>query len=56
LEEIQLNSGPATLSEPTEGYEGRQRVTILWMVPDRVYLLDGYISRELAIATANAVQ
>jgi hypothetical protein len=56
LEEIKLNSGPATLEAEAPGYDGRQRITLLWMVPDRVYVLNGYISRELAIATANAVQ
>jgi hypothetical protein len=50
LAEIKLNSGPATMLEE------KDRVSILWMVPDRVYLLSGSISRELAIAAANAVQ
>ena len=56
LREIKLNSGPATLLEENAGYGGNQRVTVLWMVPDRVYLLSGYLSRELIIAVANAVQ
>lgn len=54
IEEITLNSGPATLLR--EDYTANPEITILWMVPDRVYLLNGHISRELAIATANAVQ
>jgi hypothetical protein len=54
LEEIALNSGPATLLEET-GYYGTQR-TLVWSVPDRVYVLRGTLSRELTIAAANAVQ
>jgi hypothetical protein len=50
LQEIKLNSGPATL------LGDKDKVSILWLVPDRVYLLSGNISRELAIAMANAVQ
>lgn len=50
LEEIQLNSGPAPLLAED------QKVTILWMVPDRALLLSGTLDRALAIAVANAVQ
>jgi hypothetical protein len=50
VEEIALNSGPATLLQES------QRTTVIWSVPDRVYLLSGKLSRELAIAVANAVQ
>ncbi len=50
FEEIALNSGPATLVEQPG------RITLFWSVPDRVYLLSGNVSRELAIATADAVQ
>jgi hypothetical protein len=56
LQQIRLNSGPATLLEESAAYGGQQRISILWMVPGRVYLLSGYLSRELAIATANAVE
>jgi len=50
IEEVQLASGPATLILE------KDRTTIFWSVPDRVYLLSGKLSRELTIATANAVQ
>jgi hypothetical protein len=50
VEEIQVNGGPATLL--AEG----GKTSILWTVSDRVYLLSGSVSRDLAIATANAVQ
>jgi hypothetical protein len=55
LEQISLNGGPATLVQeaPRWGREGQ--VTIVWSVPDRVYLLHGSIGRRLAIAVANAV-
>jgi hypothetical protein len=56
IEEIVLNSGPATLLEQTGKNGAATRITVAWSVPDRVYLLSGTLSRELAIATANAVQ
>jgi hypothetical protein len=56
IEEIDLNSGPATLLQETEEDGSVKRITVVWSVPDRVYSLSGKLSRELAIATANAVQ
>ena len=56
IEEITLNSGPATLMEAPAGAGSFKRITIVWSVPDRVYLLSGNVSRELAIATAGAVE
>lgn len=50
IEEIGLNSGPATLVVE------RRRVSVIWSVPDRVYVLSGYLSRKLTIAAANAVE
>ncbi len=50
IEEIKLNSGPAALLMQED------KVSILWMVSDRVYLLSGSVSHDLAIAAANAVQ
>ena len=54
LEEIVLNSGPATLLEEKTADGAVKRITVVWSVPDRVYLLSG--APELAIATAGAVQ
>jgi hypothetical protein len=54
IREINLRSGPATLIEDTD--KNGARVTISWSVSDRVYLLSGGISAELATAIANAVQ
>ncbi len=56
LEEVALNSGPATLHQEFEDNGEVSRTTLVWTVPDRVYLLSGKLSRQLAIATANAVQ
>ncbi|HEV3198045.1 MAG TPA: hypothetical protein VGZ73_09060 [Bryobacteraceae bacterium] len=56
IEEIDLNSGAATLLRETEEDGAVKRATLVWSVPDRVYSLSGKLSRELAIATANAVQ
>jgi hypothetical protein len=56
IEEVRLNSGPATLLEERENDGSVKRITVVWSVPDRVYLLSGKLSRDLAIATANAVQ
>jgi|GEM_PF-1415607 len=56
IEEITLNSGPGTLLQE-KGRDGEvERTTVVWSVPDRVYALHGSLSRELAMATANAVQ
>jgi hypothetical protein len=52
IEEIALRSGPAALLEESAA----KSITVVWSVPDRVYVLRGTISRELAIAAANAVQ
>lgn len=56
IEQITLNSGPGTLVERDPHNGAPKSVTIVWSVPDRVYLLHGTLSRELAIATANAVE
>lgn len=56
IEEITLQSGPATLMQEAGNDHKAKRVTVVWSVPDRVYALTGYLSRELAIAAANAVQ
>jgi hypothetical protein len=56
IEEIQLVSGPATLVEEKSNNGAPDRITLLWSVPDRIYLLNGTLSRELIVATANAVQ
>ena len=56
IEEIVLNSSPATLIQETENDRAVKHITVIWSVPDRVYVLSGNLSRELAIATANAVQ
>ena len=57
MEEISLRSGPATLLRETSTWQGvAARVTVIWSVPDRVYVLTGTLSRDLAIAAANAVE
>lgn len=56
IEEITLNSGPATLMDAPAGAGSFKRITIVWSVSDRVYLLSGNVSRELAIAAAGAVE
>jgi hypothetical protein len=56
MEEIALNSGPATMVQQQRAQHADVRTTLVWRVPDRVYLLDGALSRELAIAVANSVQ
>jgi hypothetical protein len=56
MEEITLNSGPATLFRETGRDGGVWRTSVIWSVPDRVYVLSGKLSRELTISAANAVQ
>jgi hypothetical protein len=50
IREIVLRSGPATLIEESD------RVTIVWSVPDRVYLLTGSGNESLIIAAADSVR
>jgi hypothetical protein len=55
IREVDLHTGPATLIEDI-GDNGRiERVTVLWSVPDRVYMLSGAISADLATAVANSI-
>jgi len=56
IEEVELHSGPATMLEETGGNDAITRITLVWSVPDRVYLLSGNLSRQLMIATADAVE
>jgi hypothetical protein len=57
MEEITLNSGPATLAYHKSTWQNtKDDVTIAWTVSDRAYLLHGTISRGLAISVANSVQ
>ncbi len=56
LEEITLSFGPATLVQQGGQAGASKRISVFWCVSDRVYLMSGVMSRELAIAAANAVQ
>jgi hypothetical protein len=56
IEEITLTSGPATLLQQFTWDGSTSRITITWTAPDRVYVLTGTLTRDLAIALANAVQ
>jgi hypothetical protein len=56
IEEIQLHSGPAILLTQTGVTWAHDRITLFWSVPDRVYLINGTLSRSLAIVMANAVE
>jgi hypothetical protein len=57
MEDVSLASGPGTLVVSKAHWRNtRDDVTLVWSVPDRVYLLHGTIGRDLAIAVANAVQ
>ena len=56
IEEVQLVSGPGTLVQEKNADGLVERTTLVWSVPDRVYVISGRLSRELAIAAANAVQ
>jgi hypothetical protein len=55
IEPVTLNSGPGTLLEQISTNGTPNHITIVWSVPDRVFLLNGTLSRELAMALANAV-
>jgi hypothetical protein len=56
IEEIALRSGPATLLQENGAAGEAKSITVVWSVPDRAYVLRGTLSRELAIAAADAVQ
>jgi hypothetical protein len=56
IEQVTLNSGPATLAQAWDSNASGQHLVLCWSVPDRVYLLNGYTSRQLAITIANAVR
>ena len=51
-----LNSSVGTLIQQLNAPGRKPRVMLAWMVPDRVYVIDGPISRELAIAMAYAIE
>ncbi len=56
IRDVNLRTGPATLIEDF-GDNGRlERVTILWAVPDRVYVLSAAIRPDLAISLANEIE
>ena len=56
LEELQLQSGPAILfRQRVQGGDSTGRIAIAWSVSDRVFALTGTLSREMMIATANAI-
>lgn len=57
--EVTLRSGPATLLyDYDEDHPGRiQRLTLIWSVPDRIFILSsGLLDENLLIAAANAVE
>jgi hypothetical protein len=55
IRSVNLDSGPGTLIE-SAGVDGEPgRVTLLWSVPDRVYVLRGRLSADLATAVANSM-
>jgi hypothetical protein len=57
MEEVQLHSGPATLLVQKARWRNtRDLVMMVWSTPDRVYGMQGTISRELAIAAADSIQ
>ena len=54
IREVSLRGGPGTLIQDTD--KRGERVTVVWSVGDRVYLLSGRITADLAIVVANAVE
>lgn len=56
IREVNLRTGPATLVDDL-GKDGQsERVSLIWSVSDRVYLLSGAIKADSAIEIANATQ
>jgi hypothetical protein len=55
MEQVALNSGPATLFLGRRSSGVLKSTTVVRSVSDRVYVLSGEMNRGLAIAAANAV-
>jgi hypothetical protein len=55
IREVHLHTGTATLIEDLDDHGRVERVSVLWSAPDRVYILTGAISADMAIATADSV-
>ena len=56
IRDVKLHTGRATLIEDLGGNGQVERVSLLWSMPDRVYLLAGTIAADHAIAIADSVQ
>jgi hypothetical protein len=56
MERVTLQSGPGTLVQQAGAPGTPAQVTLCWSVPDRVYLIHGSLTRELAIIAANSIR
>ena len=55
IREVTLRSGVGTLIHSLEDDGSVQRTELIWSAPDRLYVLSGGITDELAIAVANSL-
>jgi hypothetical protein len=56
ISDVKLRTGPATLIEDFDDRSAPQRVTLIWVATDRVYVLSGAVTLPFAVAVANAVE
>jgi hypothetical protein len=58
IREVTLRSGPGTLVyDYDEDHPDRvERLTLIWSVPDRVFILSTGLGDTVAIAAANAIE
>jgi hypothetical protein len=53
IRDVALRSGPATLVEDLSDNGKIERVTLIWSAADRVFVLSGKMSADLAVAVGN---
>lgn len=55
IQEVSLRSGPGVYIEDFRSNGVRAGAAVIWNTPDRMYLVGGTMSRELALVVANSI-
>jgi hypothetical protein len=56
MREVALNSGAGMMIRDFDDNGQQERVALLWSTSDRIYMLSGKMSENLAVTVANSVQ
>jgi hypothetical protein len=56
MREVALNSGTGMMIRDFDDNGQQERVALLWSTSDRIYMLSGKMSENLAVTVANSVQ